>query len=103
MVEMYADITKQEHLVDDIFSMILRCPAISEVAHSGQFVSVYSKDSARLLPRPISICEVDKKAGTIRLVYRTVGAGTTEYWKWIRAKQFSSYSHGWRNRNPTYA
>ena len=54
MVEMYADITKQEHLVDDIFSMILRCPAISEVAHSGQFVSVYSKDSARLLPRPIS-------------------------------------------------
>ncbi|MCR5633434.1 MAG: dihydroorotate dehydrogenase electron transfer subunit [Eubacterium sp.] len=79
MVEMYADITKQEHLVDDIFSMILRCPAISEVAHSGQFVSVYSKDSARLLPRPISICEVDKKAGTIRLVYRTVGAGTTEF------------------------
>ena len=79
MVEMYADITKQEHLVDDIFSMILRCPAISEVAHSGQFVSLYSRDSARLLPRPISICEIDKKAGTLRLVYRTVGEGTKEF------------------------
>ena len=71
---MYADITKQEHLVDDIYSMILRCPAISEVAHSGQFVSVYSKDSARLLPRPISICEV--KDDSLRIVYRVVGGGT---------------------------
>ncbi len=80
-----AEIIKQEFLIEDIFSMWLKCPEVAQEAHSGQFVSLYSKDSARLLPRPISICEVDKKGGSIRLVYRTVGAGT---------KEFSTYKKG---------
>ena len=80
-----AEIIKQEFLIEDIYSMWLKCPEVAQEAHSGQFVSLYSKDSARLLPRPISICEVDKKGGSIRLVYRTVGAGT---------KEFSTYKKG---------
>lgn len=80
-----AEIIKQDFLIEDIFSMWLKCPEVAQEAHSGQFVSLYSKDSARLLPRPISICEVDKKGGSIRLVYRTVGAGT---------KEFSTYKKG---------
>lgn len=79
MDKISAGIIKQDCLQDDIYSMWIKCPQIAEVAHGGQFVSLYSKDSARLLPRPISICEVDKKAGAIRLVYRTVGAGTKEF------------------------
>ena len=85
MNKVIADVIKQEKLIDDIFSLWLKCPGIAAEAHSGQFVSLYSKDSARLLPRPISICEVDKKGGSIRLVYRTVGAGT---------KEFSTYKKG---------
>ena len=79
MKKVSAEIIKQDFLIEDIYSMWLRCPTVAAEAHSGQFVSVYSKDSARLLPRPISICEVDKKGGSIRLVYRTVGAGTKEF------------------------
>lgn len=79
MERITADIIKQECLLDDIFSMYIRADRIAAEAHSGQFVSLYSRDSARLLPRPISICEIDKKAGTIRLVYRTVGEGTREF------------------------
>lgn len=45
----------------------------------GQFVGVYSRDSGRILPRPISICGWDPKTGTLRLVFRTVGAGTLEF------------------------
>nr|MCR5291335.1 dihydroorotate dehydrogenase electron transfer subunit [Eubacterium sp.] len=45
----------------------------------GQFVSVYSNMADRMLPRPISICDVDKEDGTLRLVYRVVGAGTEEF------------------------
>ena len=48
-------------------------------AHSGQFVSLYTNDASRLLPRPISICETDKKQGSIRLVYRTAGEGTRQF------------------------
>ena len=85
MKKVTAEILKQEFLVEDIYSMWLSCPEVAAEAHCGQFVSVYSKDSSRLLPRPISICEVDKDAGSIRLVYRTVGAGT---------KEFSTYNKG---------
>lgn len=79
MKKVTAEIIKQEFLIDDIYSMWIKCPSVAADAHSGQFVSLYTKDSARLLPRPISICEIDKKGGSIRLVYRTVGAGTKEF------------------------
>ena len=79
MEKLTAEITKQEHLVDDVYSMWIKCPTIVAEAHSGQFVSLYTKNAARILPRPISICEVDKKAGSLRLVYRTAGKGTTEF------------------------
>lgn len=45
----------------------------------GQFVSLYCNEGGRLLPRPISVCEVDQKAERIRLVYRVVGKGTEEF------------------------
>jgi len=79
MKSIQAEIIKQDHLVDDIYSMYIKNKELTENAHSGQFVSLYSRDSSRLLPRPISICEIDKKAGTLRLVYRTVGEGTKEF------------------------
>lgn len=44
----------------------------------GQFISVYCEDKSRLLPRPISICEIDGEGGRLRIVYRIAGAGTME-------------------------
>ena len=44
-----------------------------------QFVSVYSNDHSRLLPRPISICGADPKSGELRLVFRVSGRGTEEF------------------------
>lgn len=32
-----------------------------------------------MLPRPISICEIDKKDGALRIVYRVAGKGTEEF------------------------
>ncbi len=62
-----------------IFSLRLRTEHIAAAALPGQFVSVYANDSARLLPRPISICEADPKSGVLRLVFRIAGQGTKEF------------------------
>ncbi len=75
-------INNQEILADGIFSMWLNAPEIAKEAKPGQFVALYVNDSSKLLPRPISICETDKENGKIRLVYRTVGAGTMEIAKY---------------------
>lgn len=72
-------VREQQKLASDIYSLIVYVPEIAREAKAGQFVSVYSKDGANLLPRPISLCEIDKEEGTIRLVYRVVGKGTKEF------------------------
>ena len=73
-----AVVRSQERLGDDIFSMWIQPGEVSQ-ARAGQFISVYSKDGSRLLPRPISICETDPGAGQLRMVYRVVGEGTREF------------------------
>lgn len=70
-------IVRQEQIASDVFSMWIDTDNIAKNAKPGQFISVYSKDGSRLLPRPISICEI--RGDRIRMVYRTVGAGTAEF------------------------
>ena len=75
-----AQVIKQEQLAEGVFSLVLKTTA-SEYAIPGQFISIYSNNGSKLLPRPISICEIDKNAGTLRVVYRVVGEGTAEFSK----------------------
>lgn len=74
-----AIIIRQEEIADDIYSMWLRTEQIAQYAKAGQFVSVYCNEGSRLLPRPISICEIDRGDGAIRIVYRIAGKGTHEF------------------------
>ena len=78
-----AIIIRQEEIADDIYSMWLHTDQIAVHAKAGQFVSVYCNDGSRLLPRPISICEIDKENGRLRVVYRVTGpkTGTEEFSK----------------------
>lgn len=74
-----AIIIRQEEIADNIYSIWLRTDEIAAHAKAGQFLSVYCNEGSRLLPRPISICEIDKKDGAVRLVYRVAGKGTREF------------------------
>lgn len=77
----YAIITSIVKITDDIFSMWIKEPEIVNNAKAGQFISLYCNEGSRLLPRPISICEIDKQNGILRLVFRVVGKGTDEFSK----------------------
>ncbi|MGN0159811.1 MAG: dihydroorotate dehydrogenase electron transfer subunit [Lachnospiraceae bacterium] len=70
-------IIEQKELAQGIFSMWIETDQIGDYAKPGQFISIYSNDGSRLLPRPISICEIDGKK--IRMVYRVAGKGTEEF------------------------
>ncbi len=74
-------IVAQKKIGTGIYSMWLQTEQIAAHAKPGQFISVYSNDGSRLLPRPISICEIDKEMGQIRIVYRVAGKGTEEFSK----------------------
>lgn len=69
-------ILSQECIGKDIYSMWIENKTIAEQAKPGQFVSVYTRDGSKLLPRPISLCEIDKEKKALRLVYRVTGKNT---------------------------
>ena len=80
-----AVVVSQEQIATDIFSMWIRTEA-AETARPGQFISMYTNDGSKLLPRPISICEIDKEDGTLRVVYRVTGENTgTEQFSKLKA------------------
>ncbi len=67
------EIVSQTEISDGIFDMVVDCGEIAREAKPGQFVNVFVGDDARLLPRPISICEImDRRY--LRLVYRVTTA-----------------------------
>ncbi|MGO5054064.1 dihydroorotate dehydrogenase electron transfer subunit [Lachnospiraceae bacterium LCP25S3_G4] len=80
-------IVSQEQIATDIFSLWIQTTKIAEYAKPGQFVSMYTNDRSKILPRPISICEIQKKTKRIRVVYRVTGAETG-------TKQFSQLQTG---------
>jgi dihydroorotate dehydrogenase electron transfer subunit len=74
----------QNKITTDIYDLRLQVEFASE-AQAGQFVGLYPRNRATLLPRPLSICEVNEDKTEIRLVYRLAGSGTRE---------FSTYQEG---------
>lgn len=77
-----AKVISQEMISDGIYSMWIETKA-ANMAKPGQFIDIYTKDASKLLPRPISICEIED--GKLRIVYRVAGGGT---------KEFSEYKAG---------
>ena len=71
-------VLEQTTIATDVYSMWIQTSLAKEAA-PGQFISVYPGDKSTLLPRPISICEVDQEKESLRIVYRIAGKGTTEF------------------------
>lgn len=68
-------VVSQKMLAEGIFSMWIKTEAAAD-AKPGQFISMYTNDGSKLLPRPISICEIDREEGMLRVVYRVTGENT---------------------------
>ena len=79
-----ATVLWQQEIAPGIYDCRIKT-SLAQDAAPGQFVALYPKDKSTLLPRPISICEVNKEEGSLRLVYRVAGKGTGE---------FSAYGEG---------
>ena len=58
--EEIAVVVDQNALGSGIYDLTLKTKNIAKAAKAGQFVSVYSNDRSKLLPRPISLCGIDR-------------------------------------------
>ena len=75
-------VVSQKMLAEGIFSMWIKTEAAAD-AKPGQFISMYTNDGSKLLPRPISICEIDTETSKLRVVYRVTAekTGTEQFSK----------------------
>lgn len=81
-----AAVVSRERIAEGIYSMWLATENIAANAKAGQFISMYTNEADKLLPRPISICEIDALKGQLRVVYRVTGENTgTEKFSQMKA------------------
>lgn len=69
-------VLEKRALAKDIFSIVILCPEIAEIAQPGQFVHILPEGCT--LRRPISICDINREKGTLRIVFIVKGDGTKQ-------------------------
>ena len=67
-------ILKKEELNPAIIKMVVEAPRTAKNCLPGQFVIVRTDDEGERIP--LTICDYDREAGTITIVFQIVGAGT---------------------------
>ena len=69
-------IVKAECLADKIYLMDVEAPRVAKACQPGEFVIVKMDETGERIP--LTICDYDREAGTITIVFQIVGAGTFE-------------------------
>ena len=78
-------ILKAEQLTANIFLMDVEAPRVARHCEPGQFVIVKMDEKGERIP--LTICDYDREAGTITIVFQPVGASTTKM-KELKAGDF---------------
>lgn len=69
-------ILKAEKLADKIYLMDVEAPRVAKHCQPGQFVIVKMDDKGERIP--LTICDYDREAGTITIVFQEVGVSTVK-------------------------
>ena len=64
-------------LAGNIYEMVVEAPRVAARCLPGQFVIVKLDEKAERIP--LTICDYDRSAGTITIVFQPVGASTVKY------------------------
>lgn len=70
------EVLRRAQTAENTFDYTVLAPKLAKVAQPGQFAHIYVP--GKTLRRPISICDIDKKNGTLRFVFQIRGAGTEQ-------------------------
>lgn len=67
-------IVKKEFLTDNIILMDVEAPRVAQHCYPGQFVIVKMDEMGERIP--LTVCDYDREANTVTIVFQTVGAST---------------------------
>ena len=68
-------ILEAKELTKNIYSMVIEAKRVAKTCEPGQFIIVRMDEEGERIP--LTICDYDRAAGTVTIVFQTVGAETT--------------------------
>ena len=72
-------IIKAEKLNAVVYLMVVEAPMVAKHCQPGQFVIVKEDDAGERIP--LTICDYDRAAGTVTIVFQPIGASTEKFAK----------------------
>ncbi len=67
-------IVEAKELVPNIYMMVVEAPRVAKKCNPGQFLIVRTDETSERIP--LTICDYDREAGTVTIVFQTIGAST---------------------------
>ena len=82
-------IKKKRTLTDNIYLMDIEAPRAAKSVQPGQFVIVKIDEKGERIP--LTVCDYDREAGTVTIVFQTLGASTLEMAKYEEGDSFRDF------------
>lgn len=82
-------IIKAEKLNEIVYLMVVEAPMVAKHCQPGQFVIVKQDDAGERIP--LTICDYDREAGPITIVFQPIGASTEKFAKLQAGDSFEDF------------
>ncbi|ROR30657.1 ferredoxin--NADP+ reductase [Mobilisporobacter senegalensis] len=83
-------ILKKEYLADNIILMDIEAPKVAKSCYPGQFVIVKTDEKGERIP--LTICDYDREAGSVTIVFQTLGSSTQKMAAYNEGDSFRDFS-----------
>ena len=82
-------ILKAEKLNEIVYLMVVEAPMVAKHCQPGQFIIVKLDDAGERVP--LTICDYDREAGTVTIVFQPIGASTEKFAKLQTGDAFEDF------------
>ena len=82
-------IIKAEKLNEIVYLMVVEAPMVAKHCQPGQFIIVKEDDAGERIP--LTICDYDRKAGSVTIVFQPIGASTEKFAKLQAGDSFEDF------------
>ena len=80
---------KAEKLNEIVYLMVVEAPMVAKHCQPGQFIIVKEDDAGERIP--LTICDYDREAGTVTIVFQPIGASTEKFAKLQAGDSFEDF------------
>lgn len=82
-------IIKAEKLNEIVYLIVVEAPMVAKHCQPGQFIIVKEDDAGERIP--LTICDYDREAGTVTIVFQPIGASTEKFAKLQAGDSFEDF------------